>query len=152
MTILGMLGLVISLAGLFVSRYFAEDIPRIAGWSMVAFAVLTTTGIAGSLQRSQPAARAVWGIAHLAVFTFTILQTIYYAYSSIISGTLFFFGLNFDMDSATIIEIVIQYSPFVVILALLCVFAVSTILSPVYIAGIPAVRHRVKRERKRARR
>jgi len=116
MIITGILGLTGSICGIVFGQGAGERIPLVATWAMIAFIAMLTAGIAGSFRRRSPHARAIWGFAQLAVSTFCMLQTIYYAYSAIVRGGFFSDG------------------QFIWLAALSGVFAISTVLSAYYMS------------------
>jgi len=141
MIILGIIGIVISICGIVLGQYLSEAIPMVAVWALVASIVPVITGLAGLSKRRSRTARFVWGIVNLVVFTFVILQTIFYAYSTILLDTFSYFFPLYDMSSFTIVELVISFWPFLLVLILTSVFAISTILSTVYMVGPSKPRH-----------
>ena len=88
----GIPGLTVSLYGAFFGQNAGKRVPMVAAWAAVAFGVMLVSGIAGLSKRRRPSTRAIWGFAQLAVFTLCILQTIYYAYSAMVQGALFYTG------------------------------------------------------------
>ena len=119
MIIVGTSGLAASICGMLFWQNTGTRIPQVAAWAAFAFGVMLISGIAGASGRIRHPARTIWGFAHFAVFSFCMLQTIYYAYSAMVQGTLFYFG------------------SFIIIAVLTGVLAVSTILSAFYIPGAP---------------
>ena len=119
MLIVGISGFAVSLCGIFFGQYAGNRIPLVAAWAAVAFGVMVISGIAGSSRRIRPTVRSIFGFTHFTVFSLCMLQTIYYAYSALVQGTLF------------------PYGSFIMIAALSGILAVSTILSAFYVAATP---------------
>ena len=119
MLAIGVSGFACSLCGIFFGRYAGENVPLVATWAAISFGFMLVSGIVGLSRRRSPSFRTYWGFAHLAVFTFCMLQTIYYAYSAVVQGVFFYYG------------------SFIWITVLSGTIAVSTILSASYIAGEP---------------
>ena len=117
MVVIGILGFVVSLCGIFFGKYSGDGVPLVASWSAVAFGAMSAAGIAGVSKRRSRAARTIWGVAQLAVFTFSMLQTIYYAYFALLQGRFFIVG------------------PFIWLTVLTGLFAASTVQSAIYISG-----------------
>ena len=119
MIIIGISGFAVSLCGTLFGQYAGNRIPLVAAWAAVAFGVMLVSGIAGSSRRIRPTVRSIFGFTHFTVFSLCMLQTIYYAYSALVQGTLF------------------PYGSFIMIAALSGILAVSTILSAFYVAATP---------------
>ena len=112
----GSSGFIGSIYGIIFGRYAAERIPAIAVWAAIAFGYMLVVGIAGASKRRKPSARAILGLSQIIIFTFCMLQTIYYAYAAVINGE-FFYNV-----------------PFVWITVLSGSLAVSTIVSALYVS------------------
>ena len=110
------LGSLFSLCGVLFGQDAGIKVPLIAAWAMAAFIVMLVIGAVGLDRRRSPTVRAILGFAQLVIFTFCMLQTIYYAYSATVQGEFFRDG------------------PFFWITALAGVFAISTALSSFYMA------------------
>lgn len=107
MGFIGINGLIGSLCGILFGKNAGDMVPLAAAWALVAFVVMLAAWIAGLSKRRSLSARVIWGFAQLFVFTFCMLQTVYYAYSAIIKDAFF------------------KEGPFIWITVLLCIFAVS---------------------------
>jgi hypothetical protein len=112
--IFGFLGLAGGFIGIFQGGNVGKGIPPVAIWVAVAFGVMLFVGIIGLSGSRNPSLHAMWGFAQLAIFTFCMLQAIYYAYSAMVQGTFFHNG------------------PFVWITVLSAILAISAPLSAFY--------------------
>jgi len=114
MIFISILGLTGSLCGILFGSSAGIKVPLVATWTLFAFVVMLTVGIAGLSRRRSPFARIIWGLVQFSVFTFCMLQTIYYAYSAVLQGAF------------------MQNGQFIWITALSAILATSTILSAYY--------------------
>jgi hypothetical protein len=127
MSISGVIGLAGGLIGILYGQNAGSGIPLAAAWAALAFGVMLVVGIAGLSKRRSISARAIWGFVQLVIFTFCMLQTVYYAYSAMVRGMFFNDG------------------PFIWITALCGILAVCTPMSAFYISGIGFAKESAKK-------
>jgi len=125
MTAIGTLGFVLGFFGLLYGQYLGVGVSLVAGWSVVAFGVMLVAGGVGLSKLCTPTVRLVLGLVQFAVFTFCMLQTIYYAYSATIHGTFVYRG------------------QFMVITAITCILAIATVLSGFYMTSSEVTKKRL---------
>ena len=124
MIITGLVCFAVCVGGIIFGRLLDDGVPLVAAWAAVAFGTMPVAGVAGLSRRRGRVARFVWGLSQYVVFVLCMLQSIFYAYSTIVLGI------------RTVRWTLLLYWPFAMVLLLCGVFAFSTTLSAYYMTGL----------------